>query len=63
MQTEPACADRRGKYPDHIGFKAPRDLRTRAQKLADREGVSLAEILRRALAIGMAEQSGDWQRC
>jgi hypothetical protein len=55
--------DGRGRYPDHIGFAAPRDLRARASKLAKQEGVSLAEILRRALAVGMAEKSGDRQPC
>lgn len=63
MQTEHVYADGRGRYPDHIGFKAPRDLRTRAQRIAEREGVSLAEILRRALERGIAEQAGEPRPC
>jgi cytidylate kinase len=63
MQATHSFADGRGKYPDHIGFKAPRDLRVRAQQLAEREGVSLAEILRRALERGMAEPAGQVRPC
>lgn len=55
--------DGRGRYPDHIGFAAPRDLRARASKLAKQEGVSLAEILRRAIERGMSEQAGNPRPC
>jgi hypothetical protein len=44
----------RAKYPDYIGFKAPRDFRPRAQQLAVRDGLTLAEVLRRAVERGLA---------
>jgi hypothetical protein len=50
----------RGKFPDHIGFKAPRELRAIATEIADTQGRSLAEVLRHALGVGLSECENEY---
>jgi hypothetical protein len=41
--------DGRGKYPDAMRIRAPRGWRACVRKLAEQEGVSVGEFLRRAI--------------
>jgi hypothetical protein len=52
--------DGRGEYSDVIRARAPRGLREKIKAVAEQEGVSAAELIRRAVvnAITQREQAG-----
>jgi hypothetical protein len=45
----PTFDDGRGKYPEDLKIRAPRGSRARIREVAEREGVSVGEFIRRAI--------------
>ena len=66
MQTSYEPSDslfRPARYPDRISAHVPRGWRAQLYRAAEREGVSFAEILRRAIQRSIAEQAGEQRPC
>ena len=49
--------DGRGKYPENVKVRAPLGTREQINKVAEKEGTSAGEVIRRALAFYLTGQN------